>query len=112
MASLKNKSLKKSLLEQAEENTTVTKGTSKEQKVLKEGKPNDHSRKHLNGETPTVGVNIGVTLNMQDYNSLRVDTWLTDSVQEGETIEKAYERVVAIVDKTLNGIVEVYREDS
>ena len=109
---LKNKSLKQSLSQQAIENTTVTKGKSSDQKVLKEGKPNDHSRKHLDDTTPTVGCSIGVTLNMQDYNSLRVDTWLTDSVQENETIEKAYERVVAIVDKTLNGIVEVYREDS
>lgn len=110
MASLKNKSLKKSLLEQAEENTTVTKGTSKEQKVLKEGKPNDHSRKHLNGETPTVGVSIGTTLNMGDYESLRVDVWLTDSVQDKETVQQAYERVVGVVDKTLQEIVSQYKD--
>lgn len=110
MASLKNKSLKKSLLEQAEENTTVTKGTSKEQKVLKEGKPNDHSRKHLNDETPTVGVSIGTTLNMGDYESLRVDVWLTDSVQDKETVQQAYERVVGVVDKTLQEIVSQYKD--
>ncbi len=110
MAGLKNKSLKKSLSEKAEENTTVTKGTSKNQEVLKEGKPNDHSRKHLDGETPVVGCSIGVTLNMQDYNSLRVDTWLTDSVQEGETIEQAYDRIVAVADKKLNEIVSLYKE--
>lgn len=96
--------------EQAEENASVTKGTSNNQTVLKEGKPNDHSRKHLNGDTPTVGVSIGVTLNMQDYNSLRVDTWLTDKVQENETVEQAYSRITNIVDKTLNSIVEAYRE--
>lgn len=110
MATLKNKSLKKSLSEQAEENASVTKGTSKNQIVLKEGKPNDHSRKHLDGDIPTVGVSIGVTLNMQDYNSLRVDTWLTDKVQENETVEQAYSRITNIVDKTLNSIVEAYRE--
>ena len=110
MATIKNKSLKKSLSEQAEENVSVTKGTSKNQTVLKEGKPNDHSRKHLDSDTPTVGVSIGVTLNMQDYNSLRVDTWLTDKVQENETVEQAYSRITNIVDKTLNSIVEAYRE--
>ena len=110
MASLKNKSLKKSLSERAEENTTVTKGTSKNQSVVKEGRPNDHSRKHLDGEIPVVGCSIGVTLNMQDYNSLRVDVWLTDSVNKGETVEQAYSRVVQVVDATLQSIVNQYRE--
>ncbi len=111
MANLKNKSLKKSLSEKAVENTTVTKGNSKLQTTLKEGKPSEHSRKHLDSATPVVGVSIGVTLNMQDYNSLRVDTWLTDSVQEGETIESAYDRITRIADKKLNEIVATYRED-
>lgn len=110
MANLKNKSLKKSLSEQAKENATVTKGTSNNQTTLKEGKPSEHSRKHLDGAVPVVGVSIGVTLNMQDYNSLRVDTWLTDKVQENEAVEQAYSRITNIVDKTLNSIVEAYRE--
>ena len=109
MASLKNKSLKKSLTEQAKENATVKKGTSKEQTVLKEGVPNDHSRKHLDTDTPTVGVSIGTTLNMGDYESLRVDVWLTDKVAPKETIEQAYARVVQTVDSTLQEIVSQYK---
>lgn len=109
MASLKNKSLKKSLSEQAQENATVTKGTSKNQTTLKEGKPNDHSRKHLDSDTPVVGVNIGTTLNMGDYESLRVDVWLTDKVSNNETVEQAYARVVKTVDKTLQEIVNQYK---
>ena len=109
MATMKNKSLKKNLSKQAKENTTVTKGTSKNQEVLKEGKPNDHSRKHLDPSTPIVGVNIGTTLNMGDYESLRVDVWLTDNVSEDETTEQAYARVVQIVDKTLQEIVSQYQ---
>lgn len=106
---LKNKSLKHSLSQQAIENTTVTKGKSSDQKVLKEGKPNDHSRKHLDGTTPTVGCSIGTTLNMGDYESLRVDVWLTDNVQSGETIQQAYGRVVKVVDETLQEIVNQYK---
>lgn len=109
MANLKNKSLKKSLSEQAEENATVTKGTSKDQRVLKDGKPSEHSRKHLDGDVPVVGVNIGTTLNMGDYESLRVDVWLTDSVAPTETVEQAYARVVKTVDKTLQEIVNQYK---
>ena len=109
MTALKNKSLKKSLSQQAEENSTVTRGTSKNQRVLKEGVPNDHSRKHLNDDFPTVGVSIGTTLNMGDYESLRVDVWLSDKVSDTETLEQAYARVVQAVDSTLQEIVSQYQ---
>lgn len=109
MASLKNKSLKKSLSEQAEENASVTKGKPNNREVLKEGKPNDHSRKHLDANVPVVGVSIGTTLNMGDYESLRVDVWLSDSVNKNETTQQAYERVVSVVDETLQSIVNQYK---
>lgn len=109
MATMKNKSLKKSLSEQAQENATVTKGTSKNQTTLKEGKPSEHSRKHLDGDVPVVGVSIGTTLNMGDYESLRVDVWLTDKVAENETTSQAYARVVKTVDETLQEIVSQYK---
>ena len=109
MATLQNKSLKKSLSKKAEENTTVTKGTANNKATLKEGKPNDHSRKHLDSSVPVVGVSVGTTLNMGDYESLRVDVWLTDSVQENETVKQAYERVVSIVDETLQEVVSQYK---
>ena len=109
MATLQNKSLKKSLSKKAEENTTVTKGTSKNQSVIKSGKPNDHSNKHLDDSTPVVGVSVGTTLNMGDYESLRVDVWLTDTVQENETVKQAYERVVSVVDETLQEVVSQYK---
>lgn len=108
MATLKNKSLKKSLSEKAEENTSVSYGSSKNPTVAKQGVPNDHSRKHLS-DTTQVGVSVGTTLNMGDYESLRVDVWLTDNVQENETVEKAYERVVSVVDKTLQYVVKQYK---
>lgn len=109
MANLKNKSLKKSLSEHANENTTVTKGTSNNQTSLKEGIPSDHSRKHLDGDVPVVGISIGTTLNMGDYESLRVDVWLTDKVAENETTSQAYSRVVKTVDETLQEIVNQYK---
>lgn len=109
MKSMRNKSLKKSLREQAEENAMVTKGTSKNQEVLKEGVPNDHSRKHLDSNVPVVGVSIGTTLNMGDYESLRVDVWLTDTVLETETVQSAYQRIVGTVDSTLQDIVNQYK---
>ena len=98
---------KKSLKQIAIDNTQVTKGTSQNQTVLQDGVPNDHSPKHL-VNTPVVGVSLGITRNMGDYESLRVDCWLTDTVKEDETAEKAYERVLGVVDKVLQDTVNSY----
>lgn len=109
MAALKNKALKQKLTQEAEKNAMVTQGTKGEQKVLKKGVPNDHSRKHLDGKVPVVGMSIGSTLNMENYQSLRADVWLTDEVQEGETIEQAYERVAEIISNVLTEVVQSYQ---
>lgn len=101
------KKKKISLKKVAEENTTVTKGTKNNQEVLEEGTPNDHHRKQ-ESNTPVVGVNLGVTKNMDNYESLRVDVWLTDNVGEKETIEQAYERVLEVVDKVMIDTVNSY----
>ena len=100
---------KATLKEKAEENARVTKGTSKNQEVLKEGVPCEHSKKHLASEK-IVGVNVGVTLNMEDYNSLRVDCWATDYVGENETHDEAYARVLEVVDSTLQSTIKYYKE--
>ena len=110
MATLKNKGLKKSLVQKAEENATVTQGTRGEQRTLKQGVPSEHSRKHLDGKIPVVGVSIGTTLNMDNYESLRADVWLTDEVHEGESVQKAYERVTQIVSTVLQEVCSQYRE--
>ena len=102
--------LKKKLSQTAKENATITKGTSKEPVTIKAGIPNEHSKKHLT-EAPVVGASIGTTLNMGDFQSLRVDVWLTDNVQSNETVEQAYGRVVATIDKTLQDIVSQYKDD-
>lgn len=100
---------KKSLKERAVKNTQITKGTSKNQEVIKEGVPNDHTRKHLT-EAPLVGVSIGTTLNMGDYQSLRVDVWLTDNVAENETTQQAYDRVVSTVNTVVQEVVSQYQD--
>ena len=98
----------KSLREKAKDNSRVTRGTSKEQETLKGGVPNDHTRKLIT-DTPMVGVSVGSTLNMDNYESLRVDVWLSDTVKEGETVETAYKRVIETVSSTLEEVIKIYR---
>lgn len=104
--------LKKTLKQKAEENARITQGTSKSQKVKKAGVPLEHHTKQsaCSSSDKVVGVNIGVTKNMDNYESLRVDVWATDIVQPNETYEQAYERVLAVVDNVLQNTVNSYVE--
>lgn len=106
-----------SLKKKAEENTTVTNGTSSNKRTLKEGNPSYHHRKQSNTgadlekKNTVVGMNVGITKNMDNYESLRVDCWLTDTVKEGETVEQAYERILGVIDNQLQNTVNSYLED-
>lgn len=73
------------------------------------GVPNDQVRKHQI-ESNYVGANIGVTLNMEDYNSLRVDVWGTEEIRNNETRESAFSRLVKNLDDELNELVSKYKD--
>jgi hypothetical protein len=40
-----------------------------------------------------IGVSFGVTLNMGDYQSLKVEAWAEGTKREGETATAAYKRL-------------------
>lgn len=54
-------------------------------------KGNPHKR-------PKVGTSFGLTKNLGDYNSLRIDVWYEDYVKPDETPEETAERVWDMVD--------------
>ena len=107
--------------ENARKNTTITKKVGREEPtVIKSGTPLDHSVKHDSYEgtkfgmsnRPKVGANIGCTLNMDNYESMRIDCWLTDDVQDGETFEQAFARVLEIVQNQVEEVAEQYKLNS
>jgi hypothetical protein len=89
------------LLKRAEENTTVSRRANGENKTLKQGTPLDPTSKHNVRAPQTVGMNKGVTKNMDNYESLRVDVWLSDTVAENETPQEAIQRIESIIDQAL-----------
>lgn len=94
------------LKQKAKDNTTITRRVAGEEPVVvKAGVPNDHPNKRKPYEGMSFGISKGVTKNMGDYESLRVDVWLNDVVQPGETVEEAFARVEAVVDETLEQAV-------
>lgn len=104
MADLK----RKKLLAKAEKNTGITLKDNKSgtEDVLKKGAPLDQTTKHDPKSSPIcVGMSKGVTKNMDNYESLRVDVWLSDTPNEGESIADCFTRVEAIIDETLEKAV-------
>ncbi len=100
---------KEKLKSTARDNTTVSKGTVKNgYSTVKSGSPLDHetkqkSSKHKEDSSlgQAIGMSKGCTKNMDNYESLRVDCWLSDSVREGETVKEAFNRIEAIIDEVL-----------
>jgi hypothetical protein len=53
----------------------------------------------------TVSVNLGYTLNIGNFQSLRVDLGCTDFVRDGENVDAAMDRVYTFVEtKVINKI--------
>ena len=50
----------------------------------------------------SVGMAIGITKNMGDYESLRIDVWCTDTLNQGETKEQAFERLSETLSQVLS----------
>ena len=65
----------------------------------------------IRNNTRVVGVSKGVTLNMGDYESMRIDVWLSDFVKDGESIESAEQRVASMVDNCLDKECSKLRKD-
>lgn len=98
------------LRDNARANTTIQRGTARNgYETIKKGKPLDHEVKQTTAKKKitdsyvgqTFGMSKGCTKNMENYESLRVDCWLSDTVHEGETVKEAFARVEAIIDEVL-----------
>lgn len=55
----------------------------------------------MNNEETKVNVTLGYTLNLGNFQSLRLDLGVVDSRREGETINEAFERVYGFVEQKL-----------
>jgi hypothetical protein len=55
----------------------------------------------MNNEDTKVKVGLGYTLNLGNFQSLRVDIEVTDSKREGENTGDAFERVYEFVENKL-----------
>ena len=55
----------------------------------------------MNNDETKVSVTLGYTLNLGNFQSLRIDLSVTDNKREGENTNDAFERVYAFVEAKL-----------
>ena len=63
----------------------------------------------MNNEETKVTVGLGYTLNLGNFQSLRIDLSVTDNRRDGENINEAFDRVYSFVE---NKLAEKVREAS
>jgi len=60
----------------------------------------------MNNEETKVRVALGYTLNLGNFQSLRIDLEITDNKREGENTEQAFVRVYEFVENKLSDKVK------
>jgi methyl coenzyme M reductase subunit D len=55
----------------------------------------------MNNEETKVTVGLGYTLNLGNFQSLRIDISITDNKRDGENTNEAFDRVYAFVEAKL-----------
>lgn len=55
----------------------------------------------MNNEETKVKVNLGYTLNLGNFQSLRIDLEVQDNKREGENTQEAFDRVYSFVENRL-----------
>ena len=55
----------------------------------------------MNSEETKVNVTLGYTLNLGNFQSLRIDLGVVDSRRDGKTVNEAFERVYSFVEQKL-----------
>ena len=67
----------------------------------------------MENESTKVNVTLGYTLNLGNFQSLRIDLGVVDSKRDGETVEDAFNRVYSFVEnKLINKVNEAKEEVS
>lgn len=65
----------------------------------------------MESENTRINVSLGYTLNLGNFQSLRIDVGVTDSRRENENIDQAFERVYGFVEEKLVSKVNEAKEE-
>ena len=66
----------------------------------------------MENEPTKVNVTLGYTLNLGNFQSLRLDLGVVDSTRNGETVDQAFERVYKFVEDKLTLKIKEAQEEA
>jgi hypothetical protein len=66
----------------------------------------------MENEATKVSVTLGYTLNLGNFQSLRLDLGIVDSRKNGETVDQAFERVYKFVEDKLTDKIKEAQEEA
>ena len=66
----------------------------------------------MENDSTKVNVTLGYTLNLGNFQSLRLDLGVTDSAKNEETVDQAFERVYKFVEDKLTEKIKEAQEEA
>jgi methyl coenzyme M reductase subunit D len=66
----------------------------------------------MENDSTKVNVTLGYTLNLGNFQSLRLDLGVTDSTKNGENVEQAFNRVYKFVEDKLTEKIKEAQEEA
>jgi hypothetical protein len=66
----------------------------------------------MENDSTKVNVTLGYTLNLGNFQSLRLDLGIVDGKREGETTDQAFERVYKFVEDKLTEKIKEAQEEA
>ena len=60
----------------------------------------------MENENTKINVTLGYTLNLGNFQSLRIDLGIVDSKREGENVDEAFERIYKFVEDKLTDKIQ------
>ena len=66
----------------------------------------------MESDSTKVNVTLGYTLNLGNFQSLRLDLGVVDSARNGETADQAFERVYKFVEDKLTAKIKEAQEEA
>ena len=66
----------------------------------------------MENEPTKINVTLGYTLNLGNFQSLRLDLGVVDSARNGETADQAFERVYKFVEDKLTDKIREAQEEA
>lgn len=109
------KAVRKRSTQELKEQAQASVNIQNKKGIVKKGLVSSPEVKHPTGDkiiAKVVGLSKGVTLNMENYESMRVDAWLSDSVADDETEMQAFNRISNILTEVLEKTIEEMQVES